>query len=85
MTRPELDDAVALWQERVGYYAHGRLGKALNPVVKQHGYAKTREAMVKYLDDPLSKVKRPEYFAQSSAQYLRDPPKLVSPYGVLVE
>ena len=85
MTRPELDDAVALWQERVGHYSHGRMGKALAPIVRQHGYIKVRAAMVKYLDDPLSKVKRPEYFAQSCASYLREPPKLVTPYGVLVE
>ena len=85
MTRAELDDAVALWKERVGIYTHPRLGKAIKPLVDEYGYVRVREAMVKYIDDPRSKVKRPEYFAQSCAQYLRAPEPMVNPYGVLVE
>lgn len=85
MTRPELDDAVALWKERVGLYSHARIGKAIKPLVDEYGYDRVRQAMIRYIDDPRSKVKRPEYFAQSCAQYLRPPEKLVSPFGVLVE
>jgi hypothetical protein len=78
-------EGVALWSDRVGRMTHGRLGKALAPLVERHGWPPVLAGLTEYLEDakPPHKV---EWFADQAERWIalaKQP--LVDEHGELTE
>jgi uncharacterized protein YdaU (DUF1376 family) len=55
----------------VGTFPHGRIGKALAPVVKQYGWPETERGLRDYVCAPKNgRHRTPEYFAQESGTWV---------------
>jgi hypothetical protein len=55
----------------VGTFTHGRIGKALSPVVQQYGWPDTERGLRDYVAAPKNGRNRtPEYFAQESGTWV---------------
>jgi hypothetical protein len=71
----------------LGNFTHGRVGKALAPVVKLYGWADTERGVGDYVRAPKNgRARTPEYFAQESGTWVvgaREP--LVDDAGVPTE
>jgi len=59
-----------LWTEQVGHITAPRFGKAIKPVVTQHGWPQTKAALLTYIELNEGKTRKVEWFAADSVRWV---------------
>lgn len=64
------EEGSELWTEQVGHVTAPRFGKALKPIVLQHGWPTTKAALLTYIELNEGKPRRVEWFAGDAVRWI---------------